>query len=148
MSGIPCCHILVRVAVCFGLAAAIAGSGAQCGTTSSRQPGVVPPSQGMVGNITSKYDRRLIDAVNKRWLDTLKQNHITGEDRNKVDIKFELHEDGSVQNLRVTKTEVDQARTDYCVEAIKQSAPFGPWPQELKELVKRPYRELNFVFYY
>jgi hypothetical protein len=102
----------------------------------------------VAGTPFGSYDRRLIAAVKTRWLALLEQYTIPGERIGQVSLRFHLNEDGSVSELSVAENTAGDILALYCQKAITDSAPFGPWPAELKDLVKRNYRELNFVFYY
>ncbi|MSR65112.1 MAG: hypothetical protein EXS18_04950 [Verrucomicrobiae bacterium] len=102
----------------------------------------------VTGTVFGAYDRRLISAVKTRWLALLEQYTIPGERSGQVSLKFHLNADGSVSELVVAENSAGDILAIYCQKAVTDSAPFGPWPDELKDMVKRNYRELNFVFYY
>lgn len=102
----------------------------------------------VTGTKFGEYDRRLIAAVKSRWLALIEQYTIPGERSGQVQLRFHLNQDGSVTELIVADNTAGDILALYCQKAVTDSAPFGPWPEELKALVKRNYRELNFVFYY
>jgi protein TonB len=102
----------------------------------------------VTGTKYGEYDRRVIAAVKTRWLLLLEQYTIPGERAGQVSLRFHLNADGSVSELVVAENSAGDILGFYCQKAITDSAPFGPWPEELKDLVKRDYRELNFIFYY
>jgi hypothetical protein len=56
--------------------------------------------------------------------------------------------DGSVSQLTIAESTAGDMLALYCQKAITDSAPYGPWPDDLKDMVKRNYREWQIVFYY
>lgn len=102
----------------------------------------------VTGTKFGDYDRRLIAAVKTRWMALIEQYTIPGERSGQVALRFHLYDDGTVQELTVAENTAGDILALYCQKAVTDSAPFGEWPEELKTLVKRRYRELNFIFYY
>jgi hypothetical protein len=90
----------------------------------------------------------MIAAVKARWIALLEQYTIPGERVGHVAVKFHLNRDGTVSEFAVAENTAGDILALYCLKAIRDSAPFGEWPQELKDLVKRNHREVQYVFYY
>jgi len=107
-----------------------------------------PKAFDVTGVLYGEYDRRLVAAVKIRWLALVDQHTIPGERSGQVTIRFHLNDDGSVTELAIAETTAGDMLALYCQKSITDSAPFGPWPDDLKNLVKRNYRELSFTFYY
>jgi hypothetical protein len=53
-----------------------------------------------------------------------------------------------VTQLAFVQNTVDLALGLVCQSAIKDPAPFAPWPGDMKRLVGADYREVTFTFYY
>ncbi|HHY87258.1 MAG TPA: hypothetical protein GYA07_17230 [Verrucomicrobia bacterium] len=94
------------------------------------------------------YDAALIEAVQARWYDRLDQLSYDGYQRGKVVIRFKLNYDGTVSDLEVVDTTVGLTLTLICEQAIRDPAPYGKWPRELRLLVEKDYREIQFGFHY
>ena len=97
------------------------------------------------------YDATLIAAVERRWLDLLwhrtydprQEGHQKGE----VTLVWTLHADGSISDLRILKNEVDVALAKLCQSAVRDLAPFAPWPYDLRQKQKDQ-REITLSFRY
>jgi hypothetical protein len=59
-----------------------------------------------------------------------------------------LNADGSVSEMTFTENTVDLMLGLLCQSAIKDPAPFGSWPPDMRKLVGADYREVTFTFYY
>lgn len=94
------------------------------------------------------YDAALIDAVRNRWYDLLDQRSFAGARTGKVMLQFHLNADGHVSEMRLMENTVDLTLALLCESAIRDPAPFNPWPGELRRLVGADYREVTFTFYY
>jgi hypothetical protein len=68
----------------------------------------------------------------------------TGE----VGIKFNLHFDGQMSDVRVVSTTVNGPfTTNYC-RAMSDSAPYPAWTPEMRNLFSNDVREIRFTFFY
>lgn len=114
--------------------------------TSSSKEGI--KAFDVTGTKFGEYDRRLIAAVKSRWLALLEQYTIPGERAGQVALRFHLNSNGTVTELAIAENTAGDILALYCQKAVTDSAPFGEWPEELKNAVKRNYREFNFIFYY
>jgi outer membrane biosynthesis protein TonB len=102
----------------------------------------------VTGVIYGEYDRRLIAAIKTRWIALIEQHTIPGERSGQVAVRFHLNVDGTVSELSIAESTAGDMLALYCQKAITDSAPYGPWPDDLKDMVKRNYREWQIVFYY
>jgi outer membrane biosynthesis protein TonB len=93
------------------------------------------------------YDAALIAAVQKRWYDLIDSSAVAPRP-GRVIVEFTLHYDGRVTDARVVEQEVGEIRALYCRKAITDPAPFAPWPQEMRTIMARDYREVRFTFHY
>jgi outer membrane biosynthesis protein TonB len=94
------------------------------------------------------YDRALIDAVQNQW-DSLLDSQKFAEDRTgRVVIRFDLEYDGTVRNLEVLENGVGEVLSYVCQAAIEDSAPFGKWPDEMRQEIGANSREITFTFDY
>ena len=110
----------------------------QPGTIAGQQP---VPSRPAINKpskrdpIFGDYDRKLIQAVEKRWFALLDQRNYQGEAKGLVTVKFRLNADGSVSNMRVTKNDVSAALAAVCQSAINDNAPFEQWSERMRKRV-------------
>lgn len=94
-----------------------------------------------------EYDKKLIRAVQSRWYALIERYGIyerTGE----VTVYFQLFDDGTVHAMAVPKNSAGEILALYCQKAIVDSAPFDPLPEDLRRLIGKDPREVNFTFYY
>jgi outer membrane biosynthesis protein TonB len=111
----------------------------------SRKPLVANEPNPVFGN----YDSALIKAVQKRWEELLsKPEHPIEEKTGQVVVKFKLHADGSISDIVAVESPLGPQLTELSKAAIAESAPFGPWPDEMKRKVEGDFRELTFTFRY
>jgi outer membrane biosynthesis protein TonB len=91
------------------------------------------------------YDAQLIDAVRTRWYQLL-ENRSPGTGR--VVVEFRLHPDGRVTDLNIAQTEMSDLFGLICAQAIREPAPYLPWPLEMRRDIPKEYRDVTFTFYY
>jgi outer membrane biosynthesis protein TonB len=94
------------------------------------------------------YDAAIIAAIQKRWYDLLEDREFSGSFAGKVVLEFRLNSNGRVTDLKVDETDVTEILTLFCQRAVQDPAPFPAWPEDLKRLVGKEYREVRFTFYY
>ena len=99
------------------------------------------------GSFFGAYDERLQAEVARRWYD-LVEKYEYGERTGVVEIYFKLRSDGRIEDLAVQQNTAGEVLAQYCKKAIDDSAPFEPFPEELKALLAHEYREITFIFYY
>jgi outer membrane biosynthesis protein TonB len=93
------------------------------------------------------YDAAIIASIQQRWYDILDEG-ASSTRSGKVGIEFRLHYDGRITDLRVVEQDVGELLTLFCRRAISDPAPFARWPNEMRQMVGRDYRDVRFTFYY
>ncbi|MCX7886737.1 MAG: hypothetical protein N3B01_05710, partial [Verrucomicrobiae bacterium] len=93
------------------------------------------------------YDKAIVRAVQSRWYALIEKNALY-ERAGEVTIYFQLLPDGSVTNATVKSTTAGEILALFCQKAIVESAPFGPWPEEVRAYVGNEPRDVYFTFYY
>jgi hypothetical protein len=59
-----------------------------------------------------------------------------------------LHPDGSVTDVRALSYDVGDLLEAACERGIKDPAPFGQWPAEMRQEIPNDYYDITFTFYY
>jgi len=93
------------------------------------------------------YDKKLIKAVQSRWYALIDRFGMY-ERGGMVTVRFELLDDGQVQNWKVSDNTAGEILSLFCEKAIIESGPFDPLPDELRALIGKEPREISFTFYY
>jgi len=93
------------------------------------------------------YDRKLIQAVQSRWI-ALIERYGVYERAGTVTLSFLLSDDGKVANLQRKENSAGEMLALFCEKAITDAAPYDPLPDQLRPLVGKEPREVNFTFYY
>jgi TonB family protein len=91
-----------------------------------------------------EYDERMVATVHHSWralLDGTRRSDQTGT----VVVKFLLHSDGTVSDLRTISSEVAKALSIRCEAAILAVQSFGRWPGPN---IRKGAREITFTFHY
>jgi len=96
----------------------------------------------------SEYDRPLIDSIRHRWYDLLNSKSFRSPHAGKVVVQFRLHVDGSVSDVAIVKNTAGAIGGYLCEKAIKDCAPFAPWPTGMEKAFEKEPCECNFTFYY
>ena len=94
-----------------------------------------------------EYDRYLIDAIKNHWYDLLDQRNYALDNQGKVMLQFVLHPDGRVTGMAMSENTAGDVLGYLCEKAILDSAPFAPWPIEMRRLIGEE-RPIQFTFYY
>lgn len=94
------------------------------------------------------YNYRLVQAVQERWYQLLDERKFALERSGKVVIKFRLHMDGTVSDVRTDQSTVGDTYSFLCELAIMQPAPYGKWPSEVRRLIGRDTHDVTFTFNY
>jgi outer membrane biosynthesis protein TonB len=93
------------------------------------------------------YDSALIAAIQQRWYNLLDDSAVAPRS-GRVVVEFTLHLDGRVTEARIVEQEVGELLALYCRKAITDPAPYPRWPDEMRHLLGRDYREVRFTFHY
>ena len=91
------------------------------------------------------YDAQFIDAVRTRWYQLL-ENRFPGT--GKVVVEFRLHPNGYITDLSIVQNEMSDLFGLICAQAIREPAPYRPWPEEMRRDIPKDYRDVTFTFYY
>jgi hypothetical protein len=94
------------------------------------------------------YDNAIIAAVQNRWYDLLDSRNYSRDRAGRVTVKFHLNVDGSVSDMSFVENTVDLMLGLLCQSAIKDPAPFDPWPSDMRKLIGADHREVTFTFFY
>ncbi|MDB6023240.1 MAG: hypothetical protein JWQ04_3097 [Pedosphaera sp.] len=93
------------------------------------------------------YDAMLVKTIKTHWYNLLDKRDFPGK-TGKVILEFHLHADGQVSNLKVLESDVGNVRTYVCTVAVKDPAPYMPWPSEVRRIVGSDDRVITFTFNY
>ena len=95
------------------------------------------------------YDAAVIQAIQQRWYHLLEKLPIVQNTRGKVVLKFWMKSDGSVSDLKVVENSAgDDLQSYACEAAVRDPAPYGPWPEDMRRVIQSDRREIRFTFYY
>lgn len=94
------------------------------------------------------YNYRLVQAVQERWYQLLDERKFALERSGKAVIKFTLHADGTVSDVRTDRSTVGDTLSFLCELSIMQPAPYGKWPSEVRRLIGRESLDVTFTFNY
>jgi hypothetical protein len=95
-----------------------------------------------------QYDAEFINAVQSRWFDLLDNMSYSGYRRGKVVVQFHLSYDGRISDMKVLDSDVGEVLGLLCQKAVLDPAPYDKWPREMRLMVDKDYREIQFTFFY
>jgi TonB family protein len=61
-------------------------------------------------------------------------------------LEFHLHANGSVSEVTVVESKIDPILAELCQAAVKDVAPFAPWPDEMRRQIGKDDRIVRFNF--
>lgn len=99
------------------------------------------------GTPFGSYDHAFIQAVQQRWYDLLETTPYV-QRSGKVVLEFWLNQDGRITNMQMTGNEVGDLLGYVCERAVTDPAPFPKWPDDMRKIIGKTYREVTFTFYY
>ena len=108
----------------------------------------VVPSFDAVGTPFGAYDEAIVEAIQQYWDNELNSQKFAQDRTGEVTLRFHLNYDGTVSDMEVLNNTVGELLCYVCQEAITQSAPFAPWPSDMRRMVGANYREITITFYY
>ena len=125
-------------------------------STQSIQP-VTQPSDTSATNINIKlnvkvtqfsdYDTAFVERVSGQWYKLLDSGKFELDYTGKVVLRFRLHSDGTVSDIKISKNNVGSLLGFVCVKAVNNSMPFPKWsPEMVKKL--GTYVDIEFTFDY
>ncbi len=79
------------------------------------------------------YDAALADAVHARWYQLMNQRP-TAIDSGRVILEFQLHADGSIDDLFVSDNTEGEVLSAICQKALLDPMPYNPWPLSMQKL--------------
>jgi outer membrane biosynthesis protein TonB len=91
------------------------------------------------------YDARFIDAVRQHWYQLLGDR---SPGPGKVVVEFRMLPDGRIVDLKMLQSEVSELYGVFCEQALREPAPYGPWPLEMQRDFPQGYRDVTFTFIY
>ena len=94
-----------------------------------------------------KYDAAFVNAVTKRWYDLLDTKQFPNH-KGMVHLKFCLHSDGRITDMKVVKNTAGTLLGYVCQKAVEDPAPYASWPEEMRLKLGKDYRDMEFTFYY
>lgn len=95
------------------------------------------------------YDAEVIQAIQQCWYNLLERSPILQNTRGKVVLKFWMKSDGSVSDLKVVENSTgDVLQSHACEAAVRDPAPYDPWPEDMRRVIQSDRRETRFTFYY
>jgi hypothetical protein len=100
------------------------------------------------GTTFGAYDAAFIAAVADRWYALLDQVKYDGYRPGRVVLQFNLHHDGRITDLRVAESTVSDMLSLLCQKAVLDPAPYARWPREMRLMVGKDVRPIQFTFYY
>ena len=95
-----------------------------------------------------QYDAEFIEAVQSRWYDLLDNMSYDGYRRGKVVVQFHLNYSGQITDMKVLDNSVGEMLGLLCQKAVLDPAPYDKWPREMRLMVDKDYREIQFTFFY
>jgi len=98
------------------------------------------------GTPLGDYIATMVEAVRARWYKLLENQSadVTG----KVALRFRLHPNGHVTDMKVVQNEVTDLLEITCEQAIFDPAPYQKWPREMRLDIPSDYYDITFTFYY
>jgi hypothetical protein len=99
------------------------------------------------------YDEPIANLIEKNWYQILDNDHSgAAAKRGLVVATFELHSDGTITDIKVTKSTVGEEYVSACEKAISMSFPYKPWPEEMRKKIQKDsgsdLRDISFTFKY
>ncbi len=91
-----------------------------------------------------EYDARLIAAIQNRWHNIIPDMREVG----RVVITFNLWENGEVTDVEVERSTVSSVHSLKCERAVREPAPYDPWPAKMREIIGDDHRFVRFTFHY
>jgi len=103
-------------------------------------------ADGRAPTVLVDYDKKMYARIQERWRQEMRYRKV--KDSGLVIVDFILKADGEVSEVRVSETVLAGPAVEACERAVLMSAPFNPWPWEMRSLIGKDYREVRFRFRY
>lgn len=106
------------------------------------------PAFDVKGKSYGAYDAAIVEAVQQRWYDLLKDYRYANDGAGKVVLEFHLNQDGKITEMKTASSDVDEILSLFCQRAVLDPSPYAAWPSEMKREIGASFREVRFTFYY
>ncbi|MBI3414382.1 MAG: hypothetical protein HY043_03530 [Verrucomicrobia bacterium] len=106
------------------------------------------PTLDVKGKSFGAYDAAIVEAVQQRWYDLLKDYRYANDGAGKVVLEFHLNQDGRITEMKTASSDVDEILSLFCQRAVLDPNPYAAWPLEMKREIGASFREVRFTFYY
>ncbi len=94
------------------------------------------------------YRQRMYEAICRQWYLLLERQSYSARDTGAfVHIKFSVDKQGNLLDAKVAETSASQPATTICLDSVISRAPFGPWTQEMIDLLGES-TEVEIRFHY
>jgi len=95
------------------------------------------------------YFKRIKDKVEGYWLPYLAFTY-SGDSfkENKTVVLFRIYPSGEVKDVKVLEHRGDEVLRDFCIAAVKNTAPYDPLPESFLSMVDYGYLPIVFTFMY
>jgi outer membrane biosynthesis protein TonB len=97
------------------------------------------------GTPLGDYLALMVETVRSRWYQLLEDQ--TAETSGQVVLRFRLHPDGRVSDMKVMKNEVSDLLQMMCQRAVLDPK-FKKWPREMRLDLPNDFYDITFTFYY
>jgi outer membrane biosynthesis protein TonB len=94
------------------------------------------------------YHAQCIKLVEARWNLLLKPIPREQYQKGKVVIRFKLHDDGSITDLKILKNTSNELLASLCEHAVLDCVPFDHWTPKMEKIHKGLYFKGTFTFHY
>jgi TonB family protein len=105
------------------------------------------PESRATNSVLQHYDHDLVEVIRQSWYRLL-DNAPEVTAQGKAVVNFELHSNGSVSGVRTASSTASQPFEAICQKAVLESAPFAPWPEEMRRSLTNDTRNVSFTFYF
>jgi hypothetical protein len=98
--------------------------------------------------VFTDYYKQAGNAITNRWNQLMDSAKGKRPPEGWVELKFNIHTNGEVSDLKVTKNTSTELAATIAEKAITNSAPYGNWTPAMIQAVDKPYVPFSFTFYY
>lgn len=107
-----------------------------------------PRATNSISSPLIKYDQTLVSQIEKKWSEHVQNAQVTLNQGVVVILKFHLNSDGTINDINVIKSTADESLVSMCKKVLAEISPYKPWPDDMKKMVGKDYREMTFTFNY
>ncbi len=93
-----------------------------------------------------EYEQQFYAAIQTGWYQEIEFFQPI-DTATRVQVRFTIHADGRVENVKAVQTTASEIATFICETAITKRSPFRPWTKEMVQVFGQQ-RTLNVVFHY